>query len=82
MNGNFTLKDGLVISIGNKSAFPILFERSKVILLYVKMKDLSTVFKQNCCKKAKIFCFIIFDKDGTRKKGILFLLCRIVKTGE
>ena len=58
MNGNFTLKDGLVISIGNKSAFPILFERSKVILLYVKMKDLSTVFKQNCCKKTKIFILL------------------------
>lgn len=55
MNGNFTLKDGLVISIGNKSAFPILFERSKVILLYVKMKDLSTDFTQNFYKKEKIF---------------------------
>lgn len=69
MNGNFTLKDGLVISIGNKSAFPILFERSKVILLYVKMKDLSTVFKQNCCKKAKIF--ILFGVK-TRKLWLFY----------
>lgn len=69
MNGNFTLKDGLVISIGNKSAFPILFERSKVILLYVKMKDLSTVFKQNFYKKAKIF--ILFGVK-TRKLWLFY----------